>query len=585
MTVLVVMAMTQACAGGKVRTAASADLEQLLSDHWEHTLKESPGFATHVGDSRYDDRLGDVGEAAEKRRIGVTRNMLARAKGIDSGGLTRQEQISLAIFERKRNEELAAHAFGAWMMPVSSRWGFHVGFATLPDRQPLETVVQYERYLKRLEAFGRYTDQHIDVMRTGMAKGLVMPKVIMKGLDATATAHVVADPAKSRLYKPFATFPKAIGERNRKRLEEAGRSVIQGVVIPAYKRFADFLAKEYIPAGRDTVGISAVPGGKRWYQDSIQRFTTLTDSPEAIHATGKQEVARIRAEMDKVIASVKFEGGFDKFVAFLRTDPRFYAKTPQVLMRTVALALKRMDGALPKLFARLPRTPYGIKEVPAYIAPRTSTAYYQPPAQGGRTAGFYFVNTYDLKQRPLYEVEALSLHEAVPGHHLQIALAQELEGVPEFRRHIMFGAYVEGWALYAERLGKEVGFYEDPYSDFGRLTYEMWRACRLVVDTGLHALGWSRQQAIDYMAANTALSKHNITTEVDRYIGWPGQALGYKLGELKIRALRGKAEEALGSRFDVRAFHDVVLRNGSIPLDILEAEVNAWVAGFSASPR
>ncbi len=582
----VVGMVTAGCLGPQARTAAAADLERLLEDHWELRLREHPQFATYVGDRRYDDRLADAGEAAEARRAAADRVMLRRAAAIDRDGLDPQERISLAIFERQRRESLAAHAFGAWMMPVSPRWGFHVAFATLPDKQPLDSVADYEAYLKRLAAFGDHADQHIQVMRRGIARGLVLPAVIMRGMTATAEAGGrETDERVERLSAPFERFPKSISAADQKRLRRAGRSVIEAGVAPAYRRFDRFLVETYVPAGRASVGVSELPGGKAWYRECVKRFTTLSLTPEEIHATGLAEVARIRHEMEAIIASVNFAGDFGEFVAFLRRDPRFYATTPQQLMSAVALVLKRMDGALPKLFLRLPRAPYGLKKVPDYIAPRTHTAYYQPPTGGGRTAGFYFVNTYDLKQRPLYEIEALSLHEAVPGHHLQIALAQELEELPRFRRFVMFGAYVEGWALYAERLGLEVGFYTDPYRDFGRLTYEMWRACRLVVDTGLHAFGWSRQRAIDFMTAHTALSTHNIATEVDRYIGWPGQALGYKIGELKIRALRADAERQLGAAFDVRMFHDVVLRNGAIPLDILVQQVRQWVAQTMAARR
>ncbi len=309
----------------------------------------------------------------------------------------------------------------------------------------------------------------------------------------------------------------------------------------------------------------------------MRQFTTLDVDPQQVHDTGQAEVRRIKAEMEALIKQVGFQGDFKAFVEHLRNDPQFYADSPEQLLKEVSLVLKRMDGELPKLFRKLPRTPYGIREIPDFIAPRTTTAYYQPPAGDGSRAGFYYINTYNLKSRPLYEIEALSLHEAVPGHHLQIALAQEQDEVPPFRRFAGFTAFVEGWGLYAERLGLEVGFYQDPYRNFGRLSYEMWRACRLVVDTGMHYLGWTREQAIQFMADNTALSLHNITAEVDRYIAWPGQAVAYKTGELKIRELRRLAEERLKDRFDVREFHDVVLANGAVPLSVLEANVKAWL--------
>ncbi len=334
---------------------------------------------------------------------------------------------------------------------------------------------------------------------------------------------------------------------------------------------------KYLPAARDTIGASGLPNGREYYRHCVRKFTTLDILPEEVHKIGLREVARIRAEMQAIIKQVEFDGDFAAFVEDLRTNPKFYATSTDQLLQQTAYVLKKMDGELPKLFKTLPRTPYGIRVIPSYIAPQTTSAYYKPPRGDGSDAGYYYVNTYNLKARPLYGVEALSCHEAVPGHHLQIALQQELEDLPKFRRYTGFTAFVEGWALYSERLALEVGFYKDPYSNFGRLTYEMWRACRLVVDTGMHYLGWTRAQAIEYMESNSALSKHNIRAEVDRYIAWPGQALGYKIGELKIRELRELAESSMGDKFDLREFHDVVLLAGAVPLDVLEARVMAHI--------
>jgi uncharacterized protein (DUF885 family) len=335
---------------------------------------------------------------------------------------------------------------------------------------------------------------------------------------------------------------------------------------------------EYVPNCRGTIAASALPNGRDFYRHCTRKFTTVDDlTPEEIHAIGKQEVERIRGEMDEIIDRVGFEGDFAAFTEKLRTDPKFYAKTPKELVEYTSGILKRIDGQLPTLFGKLPRMPYGVREVPEFIAPQATFAYYQPPTGDGTRAGFYYLNTYNLPARPLYMLEALSLHEAVPGHHLQIALQQEMADLPEFRKYAGFTAFVEGWALYSERLGRESGFYTDPYSDFGRLTMEVWRACRLVVDTGIHYLGWTREQAIDYMSANSAMPMHDVRAEVDRYIGWPGQALGYKIGELKIRELRGEAEQALGDQFDIRAFHDTVLASGAVPLDVLETNVREWI--------
>jgi uncharacterized protein (DUF885 family) len=368
-----------------------------------------------------------------------------------------------------------------------------------------------------------------------------------------------------------------VDDTHRPRLRKELQAVIRVSVVPAYDMLRKFLLEEYLPSARESISAAELPDGRAFYQHRIRYFTTLDLTPDAVHQTGLDEVRRIRAEMEAIIRTTGFTGSFRAFIDFLRTDPRFYAPSPDQLLKETAYVLKRIDGELPRLFSTLPRLPYGIRAIPEFSAPGNTTAYYQPGAGDGTRAGTYYVNTYDLKSRPLYEIEALSLHEAVPGHHLQIAIQQELGELPNFRRFSGFTAFVEGWALYAERLGLEVGFYTDPYSDFGRLSYEMWRACRLVVDTGMHALGWTRQEAIDFMAENTSSTLLNITNEVDRYIGWPGQALAYKIGELKIRELRAHAEEMLGSRFDRREFHDLLLGSGAVSLDVLEILVHTWI--------
>jgi uncharacterized protein (DUF885 family) len=559
-------------------STATAELERLFDDAWDFQMRESPTWATAVGDHRFNDRLGGVTAADQARRAEQRQGFLERLRGIDLERLPREEQISHAIFRRQQEEALEDHRLRAWLIPITNREGFHTSFPQLPDRVPLASVRDYENYIARLADFRRFAAEHVELMREGMREGRTLPRVVLAGVDETLRPHIVDDPERSLLFAPFRSFPEAVPAAERGRLAEAGREAIRTSVVPAYRDFLAFMETEYVPAARETIGASQLPGGREYYAQRVRSFTTLDLTPEEVHQRGLTEVARIRAEMEEVIRATGFAGDFADFVRFLRTDPRFYAQSEGELMREVAYVLKRMDGELPRLFGRLPRMPYGIQEVPAYIAPRTTTAYYTRPAGDGTRAGFYWVNTYDLSSRPLYEVEALSLHEAVPGHHLQIALQQELEGLPRFRRFSGFTAFTEGWALYAERLGLEVGFYTDPYSDFGRLTYEMWRACRLVVDTGIHALGWTRQQAIDYMAGNTALTLLNITNEVDRYIAWPGQALAYKVGELKIRELRGEAERALGGGFDVRAFHDVVLGSGAVPLDVLEENVRGWIA-------
>ena len=553
-------------------------LLRLFDQAWEYALSQDPLHATSVGDHRFNDQLPEVSIAANLDRLAQKKLILEKLHAIARDDLSAQHQTNFDIFDLMLNDELTNGKFLAYLIPITNRSGFHISFPEIRDRVPLKTVADYENYIKRLAAFRKYATGHIDVMREGIAAGHTLPSVVLEGFREPIETHIVDDPTKSLMYEPFRKMPESFSDRDQEQLRSAGAAAIREGVVAGYRDFLEFMTKEYVPAARGSIGASALPNGREYYRFCVRKFTTLDVAPEQVHQTGLSEVKRIRNEMEAIKKKVKFEGDLSAFMDSLRKDPRFHPTSPEHLMKEVAFALKQIDGRLPELFNTLPRTPYGIRPIPDYIAPRTTTAYYMPPPGDGSLAGFYYVNTYDLKSRPLYEVEALSLHEAVPGHHLQIALQQELEGVPNFRRFAGFTVFIEGWALYAERLGLEVGFYEDPYSDFGRLTYEMWRACRLVVDTGMHYLGWTRQQAIDFMAENTALSLHNIRSEVDRYIAWPGQALAYKTGELKIRELRARAESELGDRFDVRSFHDTVLMQGSIPLTILERTVDQWIA-------
>ena len=553
------------------------DLRQLMAEEWEFELREDPLFATQAGDHRYDDRLPSVTVADEVRREAANKEFLARLQAIDRAQLGATDRLDYDLLQRTLRDRIGEYDFKTYLLPITNREGFHTDFPQLPERVPLDNTKDYENYCARLEACRTYMGQYVETMRVGVKEGYTLPKVVMEGWETAIDAHIAEDPTKSLLFAPFEDFPDAIPANDRARLTERGKKAIAGSVVPGYQALRDFLAKEYVPACRDNIGASSLPNGKAFYEHRVRYYTTLDLTPKQVHDTGLSEVKRIRSEMDLVIAKSGFKGSFAEFLTFLRTDDRFYVDTPEQLLKEVSFICKKMDGELPKMFKTLPRMPYGVKPIPDFIAPKTTTAYYNRPAGDGTRAGTYFMNTYDLKMRPLYELEALSFHEAVPGHHLQIAIMQELPNVPNFRRYAYFTAYVEGWGLYSERLGLETGFYQDPYSDFGRLTYEMWRATRLVVDTGMHYFGWTRQQAIDYMASNSALSLHNVTTEVDRYISWPGQAVAYKIGELKIRELRAWAEKELGPRFDVREFHDVVLWSGSVPLDILDANVRAWV--------
>jgi uncharacterized protein (DUF885 family) len=571
------------CPTALVFADAEADLTKLLDDAWEYRLETSPMFATMVGDNRHNDRLDEVGLAASQRDADANREFLRRLESIDRAALSHASQINCDIFGRLLRDGLQEFDFQSHLMPITNRDGFHVQFPEYFKEVPLKDLEDFENYISRLHAFRSFARGHVELMRQGIRQGMVLPDISLEGYEEVVEPHIVEDPAKSTVYQPLLDPPESIAESDVQRLRESAQQAIQASVVPGYREFFEFLRDEYVPVARGTIAASALPNGRDFYRFRVRKFTTLDLTPEQVHQTGLDEVARIRGEMAGVIKKAGFDGTMREFVEFLRSDERFYPKTDKDLMEFTALVCKKMDGELPNLFGKLPRTPYGLREIPAFVAPRTTSAYYMPPAGDGSRAGFYYVNTYNLKGRPLYDVEALSLHEAVPGHHLQIALQQELEGIPPFRKFADVTAFIEGWGLYSERLGLEVGFYEDPYSDFGRLSFEAWRACRLVVDTGMHYLGWSRQQAIDYMAENTGLSLHNITAEVDRYISWPGQALAYKTGELTIRRLRREAEETLGDRFDVREFHDVVLGNGAVPLDVLEMVVREWVSGKSRS--
>ena len=553
-------------------------LEAIQNDYWEFRLRENPLFATSTGDTRYNDKLDSVAVADWQRRQQMHEEFLARLGAIDEEVLSAAERMNHQILSRVLKDAIAESRFEDYLMPINQRSGFYLGFPQLHRRLPLATLDDYENYIARLEAFGDYTDEHLALMRAGIVAERMMPAVVLIGWEAGVDAQIVDDPTRSELYEPFVNIPATVPESEHGRLRESASQAIATVVVPAYQRLRWFMADEYVPQARDTIGASALPDGRDFYRHRVRMYTTTELAPAEVHLLGLAEVKRIRGEMEQVIADVEFDGSFAEFLEYLRTEPQFFAQTSQELMKRVASLCKEIDGRLPALFGKLPRMPYGIREVPAYVAPRTSAAYYMRPSGDGTKAGFYYVNTYDLKSRPFYNLEALTLHEAVPGHHLQLALQQELTHVPEFRRYSSFTAFVEGWALYAERLGLEAGFYQDPYSNFGRLTMEMWRACRLVVDSGIHHFGWTREQAIRFLAENTALSQHDIASEVDRYIAWPGQALAYKVGELKIRELRQLAEQQLGSEFDIREFHDVLLAEGAVPLDILEANIRQWLA-------
>lgn len=558
-------------------TESDIKLHQLFDDYHEYTLLINPLETDGRESAESADLLPITGLEAQEQRYFDTIEFLARVKAIEREELSEENQLNYELFQlqlvnRKRAFEVQDH-----LLPLNGWFDYHATFADLGNRVRLNNTEDYENYLSRLESFPEYNGGYIERMRRGIETGFVRPKIVFDDYLPSIEAHIVDRAEESRLFAPFSEFPDSVTDVDRERLKDEAAAIIMKVVVPEFERLLHFLKDEYLPAAAYKEGISFVPGGEEYYQYLVEIHTTLQITPDEVHQIGLNEVARIRNEMMEIVSERGFEDDFDGFVEYLRTDPGFYAESSEELMKETAYILKKIDGKLPELFKTLPRLPYGIMEIPDYLAPRTATAYYSRGASDGTRAGFYAVNTYDLPSRPLYEVVALSLHEAVPGHHLQIALHQELEGLPRFRTSGGFTAYTEGWALYSERLGLEVGMYDDPYSNFGRLSYEMWRALRLVVDTGIHVKGWSRDEAIEYMAVNSALSLHNIRSEVNRYIFWPGQALAYKMGEIKIRELREIAEESLGEHFDLRDFHDVILMSGSVPLSVLEKIVRDYV--------
>ena len=553
------------------------DLYELFEDHYEYRLQTDPLFATDQGVNRLNDKLPDSSLEALEDQYMQNQQFFDRLESISYQRLSREDQINYDIFKLQLENEIRNYELNGHLLPLNGWWDYHATFADLPNRVPLNNRNDYENYLKRLEAFSTFNEGFIERMEKGIEENWVRPKVVFDNYVESVESHITDDPSESVLFEPFKNFPVSIEPEDRELLISQAEEVIRNDVVPEYEKLRDFLTDIYIPNSAESIGITDLEGGSEYYRFLIRRYTTLDLTPQEIHQEGLREVERIRGEMMTIVEEEDFEDDFDTFVEFLRSNPRFYANSPEELLKETALVLKKMDGKLPELFKTLPRLPYGIREVPSYLAPRTATAYYSRGAADGTRAGYYAVNTHNLNSRPLYEIEALSFHEAVPGHHLQIALQQELENLPVFRTSSGFTAFTEGWALYSEKLGLEVGFYEDPYSNFGRLSYEMWRALRLVVDTGIHSMGWDRQQSIEYMAQNSALSLHNIQSEVDRYIFWPGQALAYKMGEIKIRELRDLAESEFKEEFDIREFHDVVLLNGSVPLDLLEENVQLYI--------
>ncbi|MFA3791193.1 DUF885 family protein [Aliiglaciecola sp. SL4] len=552
-------------------------LTQLMDDIWQYELSISPVYASSHGVHEFDDKLTDISPDGLAKQNTQFKIFLQKLDKIDKQQLPRTDQINLLMQRYRIQNYVDEYRFNAHYVPLTSEYGFHNGMAGLPRSSRFNSLKDYQNYLTRLRQIPAYFAQQVAWMKKGMEVGMVQPKAVMQGFEKSVESFFSGQVEGNIFYGPFLKLDDIhVTEAQKRALIIEAKEVIKQDVMGAYQSFYDFLVNDYIPNSKSDVASKSWPNGEQMYQNRAQYYTTTDLSVDEIHQLGLTEVARIRAEMQGIVDELGFQGSISDFIQFLRTDPQFYAKTSVELLKHASYVAKRMDAKLPKLFYKLPRTPYGVAPVPDAIAPKYTTGRYVSPRRDDEP-GYYWVNTYALDKRPLYAIPALTMHEAVPGHHLQISLASEMDDLPNVRRYTYISAFGEGWGLYSEFLGKEVGIYQTPYEEFGRLSYEMWRACRLVVDTGMHIKGWSRQRALDYMLENTALSEHNVTTEIDRYISWPAQALAYKIGELEIKKLRTEAELALGDKFDLRAFHDAVLEYGSIPLSVLRENIDLFI--------
>ncbi|OKY26642.1 DUF885 family protein [Thalassotalea sp. PP2-459] len=549
---------------------ASQSFTQLLNDHWKTANQEQIFFRKDPDAFRMNGKLPEMSKAGRDRREKYNAQLLKRLAKIDQDALTSDEQVTYRLFEYERQTEAKSYQQLDHFYPLNYYSGFHSYFAGAPANMSFLTKEDYQQYLISLADFPRYNQEHINTLTQAIKQGHVHYCQSFEGYDQSISKHVVEQAKDSVFYGPITNMPASFSAQDKAYFTKKTSQLITEKVIPEYKKFHQFFIKKYMANCRKTVGISDLPGGKDYYQYLIEFYTTTNMKADDIHQLGLDEVKRIRGEMETIISQVGFDGNFKDFIAYLRTDEKFYTDTERDLIEKASYITRKMAAQLPKWFSVLPRQTFDIKPAP------NGGAYYVASDGSGTTSGTYFIDTKDLKSQPLYTLEALTFHEAEPGHHLQSAIAQEVD-MPEFRKTLYHAAYGEGWGLYSERLGKEIGFYQDPYSDFGRLTYEAWRACRLVVDTGMHAKGWSRQQAIDYLAENTALSMADVIAQIDRYISWPAQALAYKIGEIKIRELRALAEQTLGDKFDIRAFHDQLLKNGSLPMALLEELTIDWI--------
>lgn len=577
------------------RASASSEFRTFLDRDWKEWLEQAPEVATAVGAPGLNDRWNDDSAAGVAARRHHLAESLVKLDRYERAALTSDERLNYDLYRDllvSAEEGLAfgndpfPFRFGAphnLRMPLNQMEGVQLAAADIGDIQPLVTVRDFEDLLARLDAFPAVVDANLALLDAGRRLGFGPPKITLVGVPGQVTSQITNDPMSSPVLRPFREYPATIPSAERERLSSRAVELYRDRVVPALSKLLDYLETVYLPGARETVGASALPEGAALYAALVRWHTTTDLTPPQVHEIGLAEVRRLRVEMDGLIRSTGFTGTFGEFNDFLRTDPQFFYDTPEELLDGYRVIAKRIDPALSRLFGRLPRLPYGVLPVPDYRAPTAPGAYYMPGAPTRGRPGYFYANTYKVGVRPRWEMEALTLHEAVPGHHLQLALAQEPEDLPQFRRHSGVTAYVEGWGLYAESLGEELGLFRDPYSKFGQLTYDVWRSIRLVVDTGMHALGWTRERALQYFRENSGKSDQDIQVEVDRYIVWPAQALAYKIGQLKFRELRTLAERELGDRFDVRAFHDVVLDQGALPLDVLTERVHRWIETQSGS--
>jgi uncharacterized protein (DUF885 family) len=563
--------------GVQAQQTESQKLHALFARDWEWTLETFPTFASFLGDKRFNTRWEDRSLEALADRNKHNTDALAELKRIDRANLSTADRVNYDLFQDNLESSIARYNTRLYLLPISQRGGIQTE-DELADQLTFTTVKDYEDWIARLNAFPAYVDQTLALMREGKSNGMLWSRQVLTRVPSQLDKHIVEDAEQSPFYSPLKKFGREIPDAEQSRLRAAAKTAIKDKIVPSFRKFKSYFESEYLPASYPEAGIWQMKGGDKIYEFLARDYTTTKLTPAEIHAKGLSEVARIRAEMEKIKTQVGFTGTLQAFFVHLRTDPKFFYQTPEELLAAYRAISKRIDPEVTKVFRTFPRAPYGVIPIPDKMAPDTTTAYYNSPAADGSRPGYYYVNLYKPETRPKWEMMALSIHEAVPGHHFQLALQQEMGEMPNFRKFGGYTAFIEGWGLYSESLGEDMGLYSDPYDKFGQLTYEMWRAVRLVVDTGMHYFKWDRQKAIDYFKANAAKTDQDVVNEIDRYISDPGQALAYKIGELKIKELRARSRSALGDKFDVKEFHDIVLLSGAVPLGVLEKNVDEWIA-------